>query len=337
MSLSLAKKDLDSFLRSIIEQWPTYGPVEDKEGVKSRFRFARLTRAKDYYMLYGPTVIPPKKYLFPAKEDVFRFEKGEILPPTNQDFVLFGVNKRDGEGLFYLDRIYDYPVPEVHYQKRREQMKLVVVDSLPPSANLHCDLYLQIIGKDTFAAYPFSDFGEKLVAGNKLFGHSKDSGEISVRHMPDEVIFHPRIAEIVENSRDSKIWDRLAQVCFNCGICSYTCPMCYCYNDSDRIDITKNVEKDLAGGRERTWDSCMLPDFAAVTFKDFRPKHKERIYNWYYHKFVRMPREQGFVGCIDCGRCITYCPARINYRKVLKNLIDTEKRTKANPGKGDLK
>ncbi len=328
MSLSLAKKDLDSLLRSVIERWPTYGPVEDETGTKSRFRFTRLTRARDLAELYGPTVIPPKKYLFPAREDVFRFEKGEILPPKNKDFVVFGINKRDGEGLFYLDKIYSSPVPDPHYLERRKHMKLVVIDSLAPSGNLNCDLYLQITGPDNYTAFTFSEFGESLVAGNRLFGHSANAGEISVRHLPDDVIYHPRLAEIIENSRDHKVWDKLSEICFNCGICSYTCPLCYCYQDSDRVDLSGNVEADVKGGRERRWDSCMLPDFAAVSFKDFRPTHKERIYNWYHHKFVRMPREYGFVGCIDCGRCITYCPARINYRKVLKGLIDSEKKKK---------
>ncbi len=326
MSLSINKKDFDHFLLDIIEEWPTYGPTEDKEGAKSRFRFARLRAAKDFALHYRPTIIPPKKYLFPAKEDVFRFEKGEILPPSNKDFVVFGVNKRDGEGLFYLDQIYRYPIEDTFYTERRKHLKLVIVDSLPPSNNVDCDLYLQIVGDKQFAAFPFTEFGESLVRGNKSFGHAGEIGEISVRHMPDEVVFHPRLAEIVENSRESKIWDKLSEICFNCGICSYTCPLCYCYNEGDRIDLRGNVENDVKGGRERTWDSCMLPDFAAISFKDFRPKHRDRIYNWYYHKFVRMPREQGFVGCVDCGRCITYCPARINYRKVLESLIKNDKR-----------
>ena len=326
MSLSINKKDFDHFLLSIIEGWPTYGPTEDKAGTKSRFRFARLRAAKDYMLHYGLTVIPPKKYLFPAREDVFQFEKGEILPPTNKDFVVFGVNKKDGEGLFYLDQVYKYPVEETFYTDRRKHMKLVIIDSLPPGSSVDCDLYLQLTGEDTFAAFPFTEFGENLVSGNALFGHKGETGELSVRHMPDEVIFHPRLAEIVENSRDSKVWDKLAEICFNCGICSYTCPLCYCYEEGDRVDLKGNVENEVKGGRERIWDSCMLPDFAALPMKDFRPRHKERIYNWYHHKFVRMPREYGFPGCIDCGRCITYCPARINFRKVLVNLIEDDKR-----------
>ena len=326
MSLNINKKDFNKFLHSIIQEWPTYGPTEDKLATKSRFRFARLRAVKDYSINYGPTVIPPKKYLFPAKEDVLKFEKGEILPPKNKDFILFGVNKKDGEGLFYLDKIYHYPIEDSFYLDRRSHMKLIIVDSLPPSNNINCDLYLQIIGEKDFEAFPFSDFGEKLVAKGNLFGKKGDPGAISVRHMPDDILYHPRLAEIITASREDKIWDKLAEICFNCGICSYSCPLCYCYGEEDRIDLRGNANDKIVGGKERIWDSCMLPDFASISSKDFRPKSRDRIYNWYYHKFVRMPNEQGFPGCIDCGRCIAYCPARINYRKVLKGLIENDKR-----------
>lgn len=328
MSLSIQTKDMSAFLGDIISKWPTYGPVEDKQATNSRFRFAKLTKAKDYAMHYGPTVVPPKKYLFPAREDVFKFEKGEILPPTNKEFVLFGVSKRDGEGLFYLDQVFAGPIPDARYAKKREHMHLVIVDSLPPSNNVDCDLYLQISDEKHLEAYPYTPFGESLVYVNRLFGHDAEIGSISTRHMPDEIVFHPRIDQIVENSREHPVWDRLAKTCFTCGVCSYVCPMCFCYEENDKIKITKDVAKDMVGSRERRWDSCMLPDFAAVTFDNFRPEVKDRIYNWYYHKFVRMPREYGFSGCVDCGRCISFCPAKINFREVLKELIESEKHGK---------
>lgn len=328
MSLSIHTKDLKHFLGEIITKCPTYGPVEDKVAINARFRFARLTAAKDYVMHYGVTVIPPKKYLFPAKEDIFRFEKGEILPPTNKEFVVFGVSKKDGEGLFYLDQVFAGPVADKHYASRRANMRLVIVDALPPSNNINCDLYLQIADESHLLAFPYTEFGEKLVRGNRYFGHNAEVGTISVRHMPDDVVFHPRLAEIIENSRNHPVWERLNKTCFACGVCSYVCPLCYCYEQKDRVDITPDVASDIKGARKRRWDSCMLPDFAAVSFENFRPEPKDRIYNWYYHKFVRMPREYGFPGCVDCGRCILYCPAGINYREVLEELIADDKHRK---------
>jgi sulfhydrogenase subunit beta (sulfur reductase) len=328
MSLSIQTKDLPHFLGEIIAKWPTYGPTEDELATNSRFNFAKLKNASDYVMHYGPTVVPPKKYLFPAKEDIFRFEKSEILPPTNKEYVVFGVNKKDGEGLFYLDIAMTTPTKDKHYVSRRSNMHLVIVDSVSPSNNINCDLYLQIADEKHLEAYPYTVFGEQLVSGNKYFGHDAHVGSISARHIPDEVVFHPRIDQIVEQSRSHPVWDRLAETCFACGVCSYVCPLCYCFEERDRLDITADVATDMVGARERRWDSCMLPDFAAVSFGNFRPEIRDRIYNWYYHKFVRMPREYGFSGCVDCGRCILYCPAKINFREVLKELIEDDKKRK---------
>ncbi|MDD5693426.1 MAG: 4Fe-4S dicluster domain-containing protein [Patescibacteria group bacterium] len=327
MSLAIHKKDLADLFRDLSGKWPVYGPTENKEAVTSRFRFAKLSSFKNFAFNYGHTVLPPKQFFLPPEEVLFRFGDNKISPPEETEIILFGLNRKDGEGIFYLDKIMSEPIIDEKYQIRRQNIKIIIIDSLPPSNSLNCDLYLQRVDKDHYLAFPYSPFGEEI-AQNPYFGHEGDVGTISTRHAADEVIYHPRLDKIVENSYNHPIWDKLADTCFNCGICSYVCPLCYCFKVEDQIDITKNVENDCQGCRNRSWDSCMLPDFAKVTFHNFRPELKDRIYNWYYHKFVRMPREYGIPGCIDCGRCITYCPANINYRDVLKELIKDEKNTK---------
>lgn len=324
MSLSITAKDFSQFVSDLTSQWPVYGPVENQADGKSRFRFKKIKNSKELAIPYAQTVIPPKKYLFPAKGSLFGFEKGEILPPKNKDFVLLGINKRDGEGLFYLNEVMTKPIPDDDYLARRAVMKVIVIDSLAPSNALDCDLYLQKVDNDHFLAYSYSEFGEKLIR-NKFFGYSSETGSISTRNLPDEVTFHPKLDQILENSRNHPVWNELAETCFNCGICSYVCPLCYCFDVEDSVEITKDTTETLKGNREKRWDSCMLPDFGAVTFHNFRPEAKDRIYNWYYHKFVRMPREYGFPGCVDCGRCTQFCPAKIKFREVLKELIKDAK------------
>jgi sulfhydrogenase subunit beta (sulfur reductase) len=320
MSLTLHTKDLEKLFTEIETKWPVFGVVEDQTKVPSVFRFEKLKTFSDWSPIYGQTIIPPKKYLLPALETLFEFKDNKVKLPLNKVAVLFGVNRKDGEGIFYLDKLMTEPIQEVNYSRRRKDIKLVIIDSLPPSNNLNCDLYLQRVDEKHFIVSPFSSFGEALIKA-KYFEHDSEISQISTRHMPDEIVFYPNLDVIIENSKDSPVWDRLAKTCFNCGICSYVCPLCYCFEIDDQIDITKDANK-CEGCRNRSWDSCMLPDFAKVTFHNFRPELKDRIYNWYYHKFVRMPREYGFPGCIDCGRCITFCPANINYREILKELIN---------------
>jgi sulfhydrogenase subunit beta (sulfur reductase) len=324
MSLAIHQKDLTRFINDLVKNWPVYGPVEDKKAVISRFRFQKIDSFKDINLDYSQSVLPPKKYFLPSEESLFEFKKDKIFLSKMKKAVIFGLNRKDGEGIFYLDKVMTEPVTEEKYAIRRQNTKVIIVDHLPPSNNLNCDLYLQRADENYYLVFTYSKFGENLIK-KKYFVHKGDVGTISTRHLPDEIIYHPRLDKIVEDSRHHPAWDRLAEICFNCGICSYVCPLCYCFETNDEIDITKDIETDCQGCRERQWDSCMLPDFAKVTFHNFRFEVKDRLYNWYYHKFVRMPREYGFPGCIDCGRCITYCPAKINFREVLKELIKDEK------------
>ena len=323
VSLVLHHKDLTKLVAEISNKWSVFGPTKKK--ISSDILFSEINSAKNLFLNNSSSLLPPKKFVFPAKETVFSFAKNKIKIVEDEDIILLGLNRKDAEGLFYLDRIMTTPLPDDNYLQKRSHVKLVVIDSLPPSNNLNCDLYFQRVNKDYYMAFSYTPFGSAIIK-SKLFSRQGDVGTISTRHIPDTVIHHPRLDEIVENSRNHPIWNQLADTCFNCGICSYVCPLCYCYEVEDNFDITKDIEKDCHGCRNRRWDSCMLPDFNRVTFHNFRPKQKDRIYNWYYHKFVRMTREYGLPGCISCGRCSTYCPAKINYREVLKELIKDEKK-----------
>lgn len=135
-----------------------------------------------------------------------------------------------------------------------------------------------------------------------------------------------RLSQTIKDSINDPIWDDLAKICLGCGICSYVCPLCYCTNLNDKIDLDNSQCSSSCslckGSRSRIWDSCLLDHFSQVAGKhNFRAKLRDRIYNWYQHKFVRFPKEYGQVGCTSCGRCIKYCPAKINYRKVLEEVL----------------
>lgn len=325
MSLSLHVTDLKNFFQEVEAKWPVFGPSQDKNSASSTFRFKKLGNFSELSLDYRQTIIPPRKYLQPASEIVFRFEKEKIFPPINKMSVLFGLNRVDAEGIFYLDELMLKPLPDQVNESRRSFLKIVVIDSRQPNNHQACDLYLQRVSRDYYLVFPYSEFGQSLVKG-KHFSRRGEVGTINTRHLQDEVIYHPRLDQIVEESRNHPVWDRLAQECLACGVCSYTCPLCHCFETEDNIEPSKDIAKEMKGSRIRRWDSCLLPEFNKVTFHNFRPEIKDRIYNWYYHKFVRMPREYGFPGCVDCGRCIAFCPANINFREVLKELIEDDKR-----------
>lgn len=82
------------------------------------------------------------------------------------------------------------------------------------------------------------------------------------------------------------------------------------------MDLKKNE-----GQRKQCWTSCFYQEFSEIAggYK-FLDNTAKRIYNWYYHKFVRIPEEYSFSGCVGCGRCIKVCPAGINIREELEKI-----------------
>jgi len=125
------------------------------------------------------------------------------------------------------------------------------------------------------------------------------------------------LADAVEWSRNHKIWDELAEKCLGCGICTYVCPLCYCFSLEDKVGL------DDKCSRCRKWDACTLPGFSKITGgHDFRPTLKEKYYNWFYHKFVRAYREYGKSQCVGCERCKSQCPAKIDILEVLKTILE---------------
>ena len=42
------------------------------------------------------------------------------------------------------------------------------------------------------------------------------------------------------------LWEETAHRCLNCGVCTFLCPTCYCFDTYDELDILgKNQEEDM--------------------------------------------------------------------------------------------
>lgn len=307
---------------NLINEYDVYGPVNTHDdSVFSKFRF-KLLEVKDKVELhYGITTIPPTKYLFPSRERVLSFgseQKSKQKKADSKKKLLFGLNLADLMGINRLDKEFLEPITDKAYAKNRENTYLFSIDHFDPNPDLGYDLHFKKVKNTDYEVSSGSDFGEKIIKSSNLFkkSSSKSKDVLKPRVSP---VHHQEITEIIANSKADPIWDELAETCFGCGICTYVCPVCYCFETEDKVKI-EGLSK-CSGCRERRWDSCMLSDFAAISSHDFRPELRDRIYNWYHHKFVRTPKEHGFVGCVDCERCITYCPAKINFHETLDYLI----------------
>ena len=85
------------------------------------------------------------------------------------------------------------------------------------------------------------------------------------------------------------------------------CPTCFCTNVEDVSDLTGD-----AAERHRVWDSCFSEDFTYIHGGPTRESVKARYRQWITHKLSSWEDQFGMLGCVGCGRCITWCPAGID-------------------------
>jgi sulfhydrogenase subunit beta (sulfur reductase) len=293
------------------------------ESAFSEYTFTKLKKNITPIFDYPTTNVPPKEFLLPAQDVLFSFD-GQISKGKSEKQIIFGVSIEDLNGLSKLGEIFSKPVTDEHFKGIRSKTIIVGIDRFSPPHDIDFDLYLMKINHEIYAGFAKTKAGQEILKSH-YFKNQKIVVP-KVKRSADALLATPNLATIIEKSKNHPIWDELAETCFGCGICSYVCPLCYCFETEDIIDF--GTESCPSGKRCRNWSSCMLAGFAKTNAKDFQPALRDRIYNWHYHKFVRMPKENGFPGCVDCNRCVIYCPAKINYRKTLMRLIADYKEKK---------
>ncbi len=114
---------------------------------------------------------------------------------------------------------------------------------------------------------------------------------------------------------EADFWDEVAAGCLNCGICTFLCPTCWCF------DIQDEVHK-RQGDRIRNWDSCMFPLYTLhASGHNPRGMKTQRVRNRFMHKLKYYVDKYSLgVMCVGCGRCVEACPVNIDIREVAERM-----------------
>ncbi len=148
----------------------------------------------------------------------------------------------------------------------------------------------------------------KAALGEEVSGvsHSDESSQ--------EDISLEKTRDRMEELFESPIWDELAMRCLNCGICTYYCPTCHCFDIQD-------FYRGQSGTRYRKWDSCMFCNYSEMAAgHNPRMNKKDRLRNRFFHKLNYLPKTNGIFGCVGCGRCLKHCPVGISINTVLEKI-----------------
>jgi sulfite reductase subunit B len=318
-------------LRSIVESL-----AEEMEivGVKSRhgkYVYDRITSFEELCLDYDVTVMPPTKYLLPAKETLLKFKVGDgtrVSPVTEAiPRAIIGVHPYDIKAIELLDKAFLATNPDPNYNARRQNTIIIAVDclnpspkSFAPSMGTHLtetgfDLLLTDIGID-YVVTVGSEKGADLLAKYAEVREPTSDDIAKQKAVRDEALAkyklsldvpRERLPKLLGESYDDPYWESRSKTCLSCGSCVMVCPTCFCFDVSDEVSL--NLKE---GERFRNWDGCMLVDFAKVaTGENFRHDKASRLRHRMYRKGKYIVERYGRVGCVGCGRCAIACLAEI--------------------------
>lgn len=332
------KREIASLLDRLIKGYEVFAPVNKGD----RICFERINSGSEAFLDYQNSRIPPKGLLLPQWEVLFSYHTTpgaveiEEPPPPERQRLVFGIRPCDARSFTLLDKVFDGECPDPYYVNRRQGTVVVSLGCPKPRATCFCtsvnggpfstggsDLLLVDIG-DEYVIQVISDEGARLLEGSGL----KDAGENKLVLVAGAVrvaeasleagVATKGLKEKLDHSFNDPIWQQLTEKCLGCGVCTYLCPTCHCF---DIVDEGAGSD----GDRIRLWDSCQFPLFTLqASGVNPRPTVRERYRQRIMHKFSHFIDNYGEFGCVGCGRCVTECPVNLDIRQVLNAISQLE-------------
>ncbi len=314
------------------------------------YRYKKVVKEEDFYNIPFTSIRmidPIKTFLFKHKENLVSQDI-----PYNQISTIYvvGVKSCDINALNVLNNMFiteEYVDPNYSYWQKK--LFIISSDCPYPQENCFCsiikgtpypvssfDINISFIDENNFILESGSEKGEEFLstyfgdkdsptkndiekrnnirnlAVRKIKEFNKEYIEEKTSGMSQEVYY--KIVSSFEQHQD--IWKKESLSCVQCLGCNYICPSCYCFL------IRENSNSYKEQFRDRVWDSCHSTGYGRVAGGANPRKFKfQRFRNRYLCKFVFRKENFGFYGCTGCGRCIEVCPAKIDMRKVIRNLV----------------
>lgn len=301
---------------------------------------------------FGQTVGPQswKKYLHPAdiqlwsaerKNGTFRILNNEAVP--DRPYAFLGMRPCDLAAIEIQDRVltrdrYRDPI----YSGRRNEAFLVVVQCTRSTSSCFCasldtgpgakqgfDLVLTELadekGTASYVIRAGTERGAKLLselptvpATTEVLRGESEALAAAAQQQTRKVDTEG-LKEALYKAFDDPRWEKISERCLTCANCTQVCPTCFCTTIEDANDLTVEHAE-----RWRRWDSCFTLSFSYIHGGSVRASAKARYRQWLTHKFAAWIDQFGSLGCVGCGRCITWCPVGIDVTEGIRTLREGE-------------
>lgn len=328
MAKIAAKEDLYKIIERLVKDFEVIGP---KQISGKEISYRKITAAVDLYLGDGVTLEPVKKFFLKPSEYLFREADGvlEEMPAAENKRIIFGVRPCEARGLTLLDKVFNSEYTDDSYARCRKNTVIVGFSCLNPDGSCFCtsiagspndsrgmDAIIHVSGSgfviESVSAKGediFSAFGKDLSrAEEELLGREKEARSRALKKKMN-------FPEMLEGGFAGDYWEKAVFPCVSCGICTYLCPTCHCF---DLVDENRK--------RLRCYDGCSFNDFTLeASGANPRPTKKERYRQRVLHKFEYFRKNFGENLCVGCGRCIRHCPVKMDISEIVANMPLTSK------------
>jgi len=279
----------------------------------------------------GPQAIKP--LTFAPRESLWYAQRNDdtldfsAAPVHDEPLAVIGVRACDLAALRIHDRHFiDGGVNDAFYAARRERLFLVAVNCSHPAATCFCvstgdgptadegyDLRLDELD-DGFLLHAASPVGGRIL--QELFLAAANDEHVAAarkqraaaaaaqtRRLPST-----RLRDALFANLDHPRWQEVAARCLSCGNCTAVCPTCFCHSERDEPSLDGRQSSHY-----RQWDSCFTEGHSYIHGFVIRADTRLRYRQWMTHKLGSWHEQYGRSGCVGCGRCISWCPAAIDF------------------------
>ena len=286
-------------------------------------------------------LFPPRQLLWQARRQGAGFK---LIPPAadTPKFAFMGVHACDLQAIRVQDRVFlQGPYIDVAYQRRRANAFILAVNCTQacgtgfcaslgsgPRATSGFDLALTEVlegARHYFLMTAGTPLGAQILAGMPQKRAGAQEIEAAARltaqaaSKPGRVLDPTGLKDLLYRSYDHPRWEQVAARCLSCGNCTLVCPTCFCHTFEDTMDLT-----GAAAERWRRLDSCFTVDFSYLHGGSVRTSVASRYRQWLTHKLATWQDQFGCLGCVGCGRCLTWCPVAIDITEEVRALRETE-------------
>lgn len=274
------------------------------------------------------TILPPKDALFPQTQKMYRFKTGqdaeieEMVEADEQ--IIFGMRPCDVQSIVCLDEVFlTKTYVDNFYARKRDKLTVIAIACTASNPTCFCESMgvdpasspaadvLLIPTEEGWNVHSQTPKGQAIIEGISATLEDGEATPIPAAK-PGLSVNMEGIAQKLAGMFDHPVWDEIYRPCLNCGICTFMCPTCYCFEIAPE-------NRGSEGIANRHWDSCMFSEYTRMAGgHNPRPTGKERVRNRYMHKLTYFAERYGMGLCVGCGRCIAKCPVGMDITKIIE-------------------